>query len=341
MTQYLSQKIKILSFTSIILVLYIHSGFHDYPHEIQGMSFNFNLQNFIGGMTGRCAVPMFYAISGYLFFLNLDSKTILWEKIRKRIKTLVVPYIIAALFFPCFYIIVDFIPGIDRFFNSDNLSEIFNQPVLTILRSIFYDPLAFQLWFLRDLIIIIAISPLLYYIKKVTRGAILVLTLFLLNFCYIKYFPIYAMFWFLAGDIYLTKVETMRDKRIPLVFLLISIIEFMVPAPIWTYFQIPIIVLGIVSILILYNRFVTASFVLERHKWLYIACQFTFFIYLFHEPPLNIVRKLLIIILGHSSIRFAINYLISPWIFAISFIIIGFFIKKYFPHAYSICVGGR
>lgn len=105
MTPFLSQKIKLLSLISIILVLYIHSGFHDYPNEIQGMPFNFKLQDFISGKIGRCAVPLFYAISGYLFFLNLNNKNILWAKIKKRIMTLVVPYIIAALFFPCFYII--------------------------------------------------------------------------------------------------------------------------------------------------------------------------------------------------------------------------------------------
>lgn len=74
MTPFLSQKIKLLSLISIILVLYIHSGFHDYPNEIQGMPFNFKLQDFISGKIGRCAVPLFYAISGYLFFLNLNNK---------------------------------------------------------------------------------------------------------------------------------------------------------------------------------------------------------------------------------------------------------------------------
>lgn len=73
MTTFFSNKIKILSFLSIILVLYIHSGFHDYPHEIMGMIFNHYLQNFISHTIGRCAVPLFFAISGYLFFLNTDD----------------------------------------------------------------------------------------------------------------------------------------------------------------------------------------------------------------------------------------------------------------------------
>lgn len=89
MTKFLSDKIKVLSFISIILVLYIHSGFHNYPNEIQGMVFNSNLQNFISGMIGRCAVPLFYAISGYLFFTDLyDGRNAdyqkLWFKIKRK-----------------------------------------------------------------------------------------------------------------------------------------------------------------------------------------------------------------------------------------------------------------
>ena len=59
MTQYLSDKIKLLSFLAIILVLHIHSNFHDYPHEILGMKFNHYLQSAISTQLGRCAVPFF------------------------------------------------------------------------------------------------------------------------------------------------------------------------------------------------------------------------------------------------------------------------------------------
>lgn len=40
MNQYFSDKLKVMSFLLIILVLYIHSGFHEIPSEISGMSFN-------------------------------------------------------------------------------------------------------------------------------------------------------------------------------------------------------------------------------------------------------------------------------------------------------------
>lgn len=79
--RYLSDKIKLLSLFSIILVLYIHSGFHNYPNEILGMKFNNMLQELISEKIGRCAVPLFYMISGFLFF---KIRTMALELFTKR-----------------------------------------------------------------------------------------------------------------------------------------------------------------------------------------------------------------------------------------------------------------
>ena len=72
-THYNSDKIKILSLVAILLVLYIHTGLHNNPNEIIGMTINNVLQDFISNKLGRCAVPLFYMISGYLYFLNVDK----------------------------------------------------------------------------------------------------------------------------------------------------------------------------------------------------------------------------------------------------------------------------
>lgn len=71
MTQYLSDKLKVLSFISIMLVLYIHSDFKE--QDILGMFWNNKIQVIISEMIGRCAVPLFYIISGFLFFLNVPN----------------------------------------------------------------------------------------------------------------------------------------------------------------------------------------------------------------------------------------------------------------------------
>lgn len=345
MNQYLSDKIKIISFFSIILVLYIHSGFHDYPHEILGMKINHILQYTISGILGQCAVPIFYIISGYLFFLNTDKGIIcIIKKIRKRIKTLFIPFIIACLFFPIFYLFLELIPGTDKYINSQNFSNNFQQPILMILQSIFYktpggdSPWAFQLWFLRDLIIIVASSPILFYLRQILRKEYIIILLYLISILPYNYFPIAACFWFMLGDAYLTKFQQLKLKWILPLLIFFSILELYTDTP---FLITPIKLIGVICVWNLYDYIIPQTFKLAEHSFLQLLCGYTFFIYLYHEPTLNIIRKLIVVICGHTSLGFALSYLISPWIFSICAILIGSYLKKKIPFFYSIIVGGR
>lgn len=349
--QYLSDKLRILSFFSIILVLYIHSGFHDYPHEIQGMTFNFKLQEFISGMMGRCAVPLFFAISGYLFFQGIDKDDAhayakLWMKIRKRIRTLLIPYLIACLFPAIFYLILEYIPGVDGFMNTKGFSENFEKPLLELCYYLFWDagngsPYAFHLWFLRDLILIVVLSPLLYMMNKWTGKATVCGLFFVLSYFSIPVLPIYGMFWFLLGACFLDKFSGIKSFGLPIVFLLFCVLEMIFPVFIWEYLQIPIILSGVLSFWTLYDKLVPATFDFGRHKHWMTFCSFTFFIYLYHEPTLNVVRKLLVVPFPHSSLGFAFGYLASPWLFALIWVGVGIVFKRLFPRIYGICMGGR
>lgn len=90
-----------------------------------------------------------------------------------------------------------------------------------------------------------------------------------------------------------------------------------------------------------YDRVVPGAFELREHKWLLTACSYTFFIYLFHEPTLNIVRKVLVIPFHHSSFGFAFSYMLSPWFFAAMWILVGVVVQRFVPRVYGVCVGGR
>ena len=313
------------------------------------MQFNYYLQESISGMLGRCAVPLFYAISGYLFFLNTDKGiSVIRMKMKKRVWTLLIPFVIAALYFPAFLIGMELLPFTKQFVNGTSaFSNNLQLPLVEIIRSLFYaknggdSPWAFHLWFLRDLIIIVAISPLLYVIKKAIGGGISVLVLYILTFLHIEWLPLYALFWFMAGSVCLNRLDKVKSMWIPVIFMFISVMEFVLPDLSWKYIKIPVIALGIVSVWNIYNRLLPASFNLQRHRLLCTACQFTFFIYLFHEPTLNIVRKLLILVLGHTSTGFALSYMLSPWIFAGLFIVVGYYFRKFLPRIYAVCTGGR
>ena len=348
--RYLSDKIKLLSLFSIILVLYIHSGFHNYSTEILGMKFNNMLQEIISEKIGRCAVPLFYMISGFLFFQNTDNgiRTI-YKKMGKRVYTLIIPYIIACLFFPLFFVVLDLIPGTEKFINGGNIFSFFKQSISVILSSLFYktpdgtSPLAFQLWFLRDLILIVAISPILYVLRKCFNKYILVLLFFCLNLPVniSSYFPTTALFWFMLGDAIINDMSKLKSKFILATFLIISFLEMYYEVKLPKYILIPITLLGIIGAWSIYDSIVSYKFILKNNKYLCLACNATFFIYLFHEPTLNIVRKLLVVVFGQSSFGFAASYLLSPWIFAFIAIIIVSFMRNYIPRVYSILVGGR
>lgn len=343
MTIFFSNKIKIISLLCIVLVLYIHSGFHDYPNEIMGMTFNHYLQNFISHIIGICAVPLFFAISGYLFFLNIDEGiSSIFRKMRKRIKTLIIPFVIAAIFYPVVFLLMEYLPFTDQFINgNESYSNYFQLPLKNILLSLFYNPLAFQLWFLRDLILIVAITPILFFIRKYIEGWVLILLVFISNYIPQDIIPTYALFWFLFGSQYLDKLSKLNASKIYITFFILCIIELFYPANLWKYIQIPVILLGVISIWKIYDKIVPQKFVLKQNKILETICSFTFFIYLFHEPTINIVRKIIVLLVGKTSFGFALTYLLSPWIFLFIFIGIGYQFKKYMPRIYEICTGGR
>jgi surface polysaccharide O-acyltransferase-like enzyme len=348
MTQYLSEKLKILSAVAIILVLYIHSGFHD--NEIQGMALNHYTQELISTFIGRCAVPLFYTISGYLFFLKVpDGLKSIGEKMHKRVHTLLIPYIITALFYVAFQFFINSIPATSKFVNSSIL-PVLQQSWPRVLVAIFYDcgtgvPLAFHLWFVRDLLILVLLSPLLYLLLRYL-GWWWVLLTFLLTYTGISSFPFFAMFWFSLGGALTKNDITVKYPKLGLsllaLFLVICFLQLFSPelTP-WKYAKVPFIILGIAAIWLAYDALVPASFSLLRHPWLNAVSNFTFFVYLFHEPTLNVVRKLLVLVIGKNSLGYLFSYLASPWLFIAGATVAGAVFKKLAPRVYSIAVGGR
>lgn len=351
MTQYLSDKLRVLSLISIIFVLYIHSRFQ--PNEIMGMAYYDKIQLFTSEMIGRCAVPLFYLISGYLFFMKVpDGVKSIGRKIRKRIKSLLIPYFIGCVFFVIFYSFVALLPWTSNLINSSSsIMPLFQKPYSIILISIFYDggtgyPCAFQLWFLRDLILIVATSPLWYLCLKHLKWGF-VAVVFVLTYFDVPHVPFYSLFWFvLGGQLTKVKIEMGGNGRTKVaifglfLFLIISIIQLFFPDIInWSLLRIPIILLGIAWGL--YDVVLGKDFSLSRHQWLGIACQFTFFIYLFHEPTLNIVRKLIVVMLSKNELGYLTSYLLSPWIFTVCAVFAGLLFRKYLPRVYNVCTGGR
>jgi len=110
-------------------------------------------------------VPLFFVLSGFLYFRNVPAKPgvdFFWKKTRSRIFSLLIPYLIAnALAFVFYWLAHRFAPGmISGFFGDDWRNPLF----------IFWTgPINMSLWFIRDLIIACIVAPLIYLLVRYTR----------------------------------------------------------------------------------------------------------------------------------------------------------------------------
>lgn len=346
MSQYLSDKLRLLSFVSIVLVLYIHSTFHYTDAEVGGMLLNYYLQEPISSMLGRLAVPMFFAMSGFLFFRGTEeNEKKVFQKQRRRIKTLLIPYLLAASFMPIVFLLLK-LTGLLDFLVSKSFYYL-SEPWWKILFRVFLynvpdeGPFAFHLWFLRDLIIVVCFTPLLWRLKRLKFGieAFMAILFVLLLF---DVQPAKAFFWFCLGAQFFQKQSPTSLAFVGLLFyVIVSLFQIVFPNEAWRYFEIPMTAIGVLSVWYSYDKLMPQTFSLISHKWLDLLCQSTFFIYLYHIPLKVFVSKSMMLALHPSSSAYAFCYLFSPWITIACLVMIALLLHKFFPRFYSVLVGGR
>lgn len=205
-----SMRITSLRFLLSVLVVFIHNDFREaelaksaaegfaVPLFNQGAA-GLWIQRFISEGIAVCAVPLFFLFSSYLFFMKNDSpKTVL----RKKIKSLAVPYFLwiflnLALCLAAKLLAVKLNPSFVK--NPGNI-VVLNWNFLDWIKAFFgygFDgfnhPYVGQLWFARDLFLMMIFSPLLRKVyKKFPKAA-----LFFASFVYI-----------FGADLYVVQKET-------------------------------------------------------------------------------------------------------------------------------------
>ena len=126
---------------------------------------------------GRLSVPAFFFISGFLFFLHIDKFTsgVYTKKLKSRVKTLLIPYLFwnilsLTIFFAAYYI-----PMLAHFFSETH--ELTWQYLLQALwalpnnhsQDLLRYPYAYQFWFIRDLMVMVVLTPAIYFLVKKFR----------------------------------------------------------------------------------------------------------------------------------------------------------------------------
>ncbi len=132
---------------------------------------------FLTSVVTRIAVPLFFLISGYVFFRWTEGFS--WQvykgKISKRVRSLAVPYLLwNALYMVAFFAL--------SFVTSDTAFDIYRHFQWTaILRQLWVDPPCFPFWFIRDLMVMclltVVTAPLLRCLKWLAPVLLLVVWL--------------------------------------------------------------------------------------------------------------------------------------------------------------------
>lgn len=348
--KYHSEKIQIVSFISIILVVFIHSYnlFHLGDPD-NTSNFNRFIQDFISQGVARTAVPIFFSISGFLYFLNykqnIDDIKI---KFKKRTHTLLIPYLAWSLFGFMVIFVLRTLPYTSRYFKVESAYTISES-----LYTIFVNPVPYQLWFVRDLIVLVVISPLIYVlISSIKHYAILILLMGWVLNSSLLFVSIEGLLFFSVGGYMALFVNnfhySLPDKGAIFFFTfwiavvglktLLNILMPLSPFIMNLIHKLEIIV-GIGAIWFLYDIKGINSFL--KQNVIKFCSSFSFFIFAFHEPLLKIIKKMLVVILVKPDNVSTLIYFSAPMITISLSITLGYLLKNKIPKVYFFMTGGR
>ena len=281
------------------------------------------------------AVPIFFLISGYLTFLK---KEIDYKKyLNKKIKLLVLPYIIWTVIyyiFNKFLVFANLLP-------SDTLQNI-NVFNLFVGIPFYSDPVPYgPLWFLRDLILLNLLVPVLDKVYNIANHKIIILVMLILLIIPIPQHLWSALFFVLGGLFARNeKIKTLCKKSVNFtIFIIVCVIMNFVEYK-FSNILLDRITILIYIYLVYYIAIKTVNF---KPTQIIIAflTPYSFWIYLTHGKILSILQ-IIISKLAYENIIIAIlGYFILPIITIFICTLVGKVIKKYMPKVFDILIGNR
>lgn len=347
-----SDTIKLVRFPLIVGVVMFHMAFENII--IAGQKFIniadfpvFDYYKFFFDRVLAVRIPLYFFISGYLFFNRADhfTKSDYVKKIKRRIDTLVIPYIswititIAILALQQ-YFFGDFSSGQQTPIKEWGLYEVYN--------AFWAGPISIPLWFVRDLFVIMVLSPCLYFlIKRFKLIPVLIFTILWIvigntdipgiSLCGLAFFGFGAYFSITKRNF----VQTFAPYswKIYAIFAILALLLVLLKGTdIEPYFKRLITPVGSICVVLicshlLYKKVCRASDTLANAS---------FFIYVYHSLPTAVLAKLVVrFVPMHSSFSLICMHLVCTTIIVVVGLLSYLFIRKYSPLLLKLLSGGR
>ncbi|WP_024769149.1 acyltransferase family protein [Aquimarina macrocephali] len=302
----------------------------------------------------RAFIGIFFFISGFLFFYNHDLKVKTFiAKLKKRCKTLVLPYVIWCVFW--FFVIyaIQYIPEVSQFFKE----RIHDMPISKQIWLALVEPLNYPFWFIRELIFYVFLTPLVYLGIKYLRvffllilgGLIFIDPPSILSINNINLFQFYGLFVFSCGAYaaihgfkLISRFKTPVYVLILLSWIICLVLNFNIREWYAESFWLTIVfkritmVVGFITIWCLYD-------LLDRkynftNKSIY---EFRFFIFATHGLAITYFTKIYVKLIGENDLALIALFFITPLITTIICFGMGRLIQKFTPKVYRLITGSR
>lgn len=289
---------------------------------------------------GHTCVPLFFLVSGYLFFLKFDheqANTVLKKKISSRFRSLLLPYLIANTMY---LIVLTFVA-----FKSGTVSK---DPLYYLSAYWNYNsglPADAPLWFLRELILLSVLSPLIYFLLR-KSGAITIIVLAILWIADIwipniglwgsstLFFCIGAFLSLLQVDI----IDVLKVQKFYYLYTLLYIILLALSYITENDVILKISILSSFPVWISFAAFVARS--IKKPCPMFFVTG-TFFVFMYHYTIALVPPRILLYILGTTAPMQFVAYFLGTGITIVSIFILYTLLSKYLPKMTSILVGGR
>lgn len=311
--------IQQLRFPMIVLVTFAHS----YGRVDDGYSLLFSdfdtyqfLKLLVSQTLVKVAVPVFFIISGYLFFANVNewNLTVYKQKMLRRAKTLLLPYLIWNLLMAI---------KLKTFSWSmfwAYISKAGMQMDWLGCKNWMTAPANMPLWFLRDLMVVSLLTPIIYVVlRRWGRVVIPLLTLIYLSGIGAFAVPglsMYAVYFFSLGAFLAIRkqdlVETMlRFETLAYISasLLAVVMVCTYHTAVFSSLMLCFRIVGAVAVFCLAQRILSCS-----HRRLpAVVCDSSYFIYLAHYVFfLSFLDTAFFRLFGESEASLSIHYLLCP-----------------------------
>ncbi len=346
-----SERIRIVRAIAIILVVFVHAYRTEVSYAGQTITLPIPewfeiLQTIISKIIASSAVPVFFVISSILLYCKDFSYT---DNLKKKIKTLLIPYLILNTFTIIVFAILQNIPMLSKFFMVED-RIIANWDIFDYINAYTGyrngSPILYPLWFLRTLIILNIFSVLIRKIMERYPDIFMILAtiiyLLVWNFDTIVYLHVYSFFyWILGCYIVVKKIDIERYKCLPIIFILYGIIIFAdIKSDIYFFGDMIHNISKLMGLYVIIAGCTRVNNLKLKSILLYIS-KYSFCIYLFHEMQLSYVRKLCGYFLPLEFKFIFCEYFLCSIFMIIFCILISMLINKISPKIYGIVTGNR